>query len=627
MNSDVIRLLPDSVANQIAAGEVIQRPASVIKELVENAVDAGATAIQIILKDAGRTLIQVVDNGCGMSPTDARMAFERHATSKISSATDLYSLHTMGFRGEALPSVAAVAQIDLRTMRHDDTIGTRLLISESKFESQEPASCVPGTNLMVKNIFFHMPARRKFLKKDSVELSHILREFERLALVNTNIDFTLIHNDVTLHQFRAGTLKQRIGALFGKNLESQIAPVSTETSLVKIDGFIGLPRFAKKRGAQQFLFVNGRNMRHPFFHKAIMKCFEQLVAPDAQPSYFINFEVDPSTIDVNIHPQKHEIKFEHEQAIWQILEAAVRETLGKTQAAGALDFDFNDAPEIPVFDPETEAGVPKMEIDEDFNPFKTESSYSSNSGNRRSASDNGGISWRPSAMNRPTQDWGKLYESFSTRRESAYNQAANAAISDDSLFAPEVNAPTCMQFHNSYIVTGSHSGLMVISQRRAHIRILFERYSAMLADGQMASQTLIFPENLEISSSQSALLSGLLPSLEKMGFGLTPDSPTQWSIKAVPAPLEGVNPAELLVSLIAEAENTHDAGLALARPLAAAMARGAAVKASQTLSAKETETIVADLFRCAEPSYTPDGLPVMTVFSTEDILTRLNPVQ
>lgn len=230
-------------------------------------------------------------------------------------------------------------------------------------------------------------------------------------------------------------------------------------------------------------------------------------------------------------------------------------------------------------------------------------------------------------MNRPTQDWGKLYESFSTRRESAYNQAANAAISDDSLFAPEVNAPTCMQFHNSYIVTGSHSGLMVISQRRAHIRILFERYSAMLADGQMASQTLIFPENLEISSSQSALLSGLLPSLEKMGFGLTPDSPTQWSIKAVPAPLEGVNPAELLVSLIAEAENTHDAGLALARPLAAAMARGAAVKASQTLSAKETETIVADLFRCAEPSYTPDGLPVMTVFSTEDILTRLNPVQ
>ena len=290
MNCDVIRLLPDSVANQIAAGEVIQRPASVIKELVENAVDAGATSISIILKDAGRTLIQVVDNGCGMSPADARMAFERHATSKISAAADLYSLHTMGFRGEALPSIAAVAQIDLRTMRHDDTVGTRLMIAESKFEGQEPATCVPGTNLMVKNLFFHMPARRKFLKKDSVELGHIMREFERLALVNTNIDFTLIHNEVTLHQFRHGTLKQRIGALFGKNVESQIASVSTETSLVKIDGFIGMPRFAKKRGAQQFLFVNGRNMRHPFFHKAILKCYEQLISPDAQPSYFINFE-------------------------------------------------------------------------------------------------------------------------------------------------------------------------------------------------------------------------------------------------------------------------------------------------------------------------------------------------
>ncbi|MBD5232623.1 MAG: DNA mismatch repair endonuclease MutL [Bacteroidales bacterium] len=626
MNSDVIRLLPDSVANQIAAGEVIQRPASVIKELVENAVDAGATAIQIILKDAGRTLIQVVDNGCGMSPTDARMAFERHATSKISSATDLYSLHTMGFRGEALPSVAAVAQIDLRTMRHDDTIGTRLLISESKFESQEPASCVPGTNLMVKNIFFHMPARRKFLKKDSIELSHILREFERLALVNTNIDFTLIHNDVTLHQFRAGTLKQRIGALFGKNLESQIAAVSTETSLVKIDGFVGLPRFAKKRGAQQFLFVNGRNMRHPFFHKAIMKCFEQLIAPDSQPSYFINFEVDPSTIDVNIHPQKHEIKFEHEQAIWQILEAAIRETLGKTQAAGALDFDFNDAPDIPVFDPAAEAAMamPKEDFDDAFNPFKA--APAEEPAQHASAS-SAGISWRPSAMNRPAQDWDKLYESFNTRRESAYNEQPAAIPDEPEIFKVEADSPTCMQLQNSYIVTGTHSGLMVISQRRAHIRILFERYSAMLAEGRMASQTLIFPEDLEISASQGALLTELLPKLEDMGFGLTPDTATRWSIKAVPAPLASVNSAELLVSLIAEAESNPSAAESLSRPLAAAMARSAAIKAQQPLSAREAEAIVADLFRCAEPSYTPDGLPVMTLIATDDIVSRLNPAQ
>ena len=370
-NSDVIKLLPDSVANQIAAGEVIQRPASVIKELVENAVDAGAHSISIILKDAGRTLIQVVDDGCGMSPSDARMAFERHATSKISAASDLYSLHTMGFRGEALPSIAAVAQIDMRTMRRDDPTGCRVCISESKFEGIEPTATVPGTNIMVKNIFFHMPARRKFLKKDSVELSHILREFERLALVNTDVDFTLIHNEVTLHKFQRGTLKQRISDLFGKSLPAQLAPLSTETSLVKISGFVGMPSQAKKRGYQQFFFVNGRNMRHPFFHKAVMACYDRLIGADSQPSYFINFEVDPASIDVNIHPQKHEIKFENEQAIWQILTAAIKETLGKVQAAGALDFDTQDAPDIPIFDPEAEdaKGQPRVEIDSEYNPF------------------------------------------------------------------------------------------------------------------------------------------------------------------------------------------------------------------------------------------------------------------
>ncbi|MDE6276670.1 MAG: DNA mismatch repair endonuclease MutL, partial [Muribaculaceae bacterium] len=352
-NIDVIKLLPDSVANQIAAGEVIQRPASVIKELVENAIDAGARSVSIILKDAGRTLIQVIDDGCGMSPADARMAFERHATSKISAATDLYSLHTMGFRGEALPSIAAVAQIDMRTMRRDDAMGCRVRISESRFEGIEPVATVPGTNIMVKNIFFHMPARRKFLKKDSVELTHILREFERLALVNTDVDFTLIHNDVTLHKFLRGTLKQRIADLFGKSLPAQLAPLATDTSLVRISGFVAMPAQARKRGYQQFFFVNGRNMRHPFFHKAVMACYDRLIPADSQPSYFIDFQVDPATIDVNIHPQKHEIKFENEQAIWQILTAAIKETLGKVQAAGALDFDMADAPEIPIFNHDT----------------------------------------------------------------------------------------------------------------------------------------------------------------------------------------------------------------------------------------------------------------------------------
>ena len=307
--SDIIRLLPDSVANQIAAGEVIQRPASVVKELVENAVDAGATSIQIIIRDAGRTLIQVVDNGCGMTDTDARMAFERHATSKIAAATDLFNLSTMGFRGEALASIAAVAQVDLRTMRHDSQVGTRLIINGSVVESQEPEASVPGSNMMVKNLFFNVPARRKFLKKDSVELANIMREFERLALVNPEVEFTLINNDSVMHQLLKGSLKQRIVDLFGKSLEKQIIPIHTETSIVKISGFIGLPSSGRRRNALQYFFVNGRNMRHPYFHKATMSCYEPLIAPDVQPNYFINFEVDPSTIDVNIHPAKNEIKF------------------------------------------------------------------------------------------------------------------------------------------------------------------------------------------------------------------------------------------------------------------------------------------------------------------------------
>lgn len=366
--SDVIRLLPDSVANQIAAGEVIQRPASVIKELVENSIDAGATAVTIVLKDAGRTLIQVIDNGSGMSDTDARLAFERHATSKISQADDLFTLHTMGFRGEALASIAAIAQIDLRTMRQGETLGTRILINGSKVESQEPEACVPGSNMMVKNLFFNVPARRKFLKKDSVELSAIMREFERLALVNTGIDFTLISNDTTVHSLMHGPMKKRICDLFGKNLDKQLIPIETDTSIVSVNGFVGLPENARRRNPLQFFMVNGRNMRHPYFHKAVMQCYEKLIPADTQPNYFINLRVDPETIDVNIHPTKNEIKFENEQAIWQILTAAIRDSLGRFNVGPSLDFDREDAPDIPVFDPNAEK-MPEIDIDPGYNPF------------------------------------------------------------------------------------------------------------------------------------------------------------------------------------------------------------------------------------------------------------------
>ncbi|MDE5683071.1 MAG: DNA mismatch repair endonuclease MutL, partial [Muribaculaceae bacterium] len=629
---DVIRLLPDSVANQIAAGEVIQRPASVIKELVENAVDAGATAITIVIKDAGRTLIQVIDNGSGMSPTDARMAFERHATSKISSADDLYSLHTMGFRGEALPSIAAVSQIDLRTMREGDTVGVRLLISESRFEGQEPVSCVPGTNISVKNIFFHMPARRKFLKKDSVELGHIMREFERLALVNTGIDFTLIHNDVTLHQFSHGTFKQRIGALFGKNSEGQIAEIGTETSLVKISGFIGMPRFAKKRGFNQFFFVNGRNMRHPAFHRALMNCYEPLVLPQAQPSYFINFEVDPSTIDVNIHPQKHEIKFEHEQAIMQILLAAVRETLGKTQAAGALDFEADIAPDIPIFDPSADAPMPDDSADDTFNPFRAATDNPEPAVHARQ--------WQTRPA--PTTDWEALYDNFTRKRDDAFASSptevypdeemapTDLASSESSLFKdegaiPSVEKPTaCFQLHEGYIVTPSRSGIMVISQHRAHVRILYDNFMRQMDGGPVPSQQLIFSEDFELSPSSSALLEQARETLESVGFTVVHSGGNRWSLTSVPASLSGGKAVEALLGILEDvAADILVDSVAFRSPVALAMARSAAISASQTLTPAEMESIIADLFRCTESSFTPDGLVVMTLIESGEISARL----
>ena len=343
--SDVIKLLPDSVANQIAAGEVIQRPASVIKELVENAVDASATSIQIVLKDAGRTLIQVIDNGIGMSDTDARLAFERHSTSKIRQADDLFALQTMGFRGEALASIAAISHIELRTCARGAQLGTKLLINASHCESQEPDVCPVGCNFMIKDLFFNVPARRKFLKSNQVELSNVIKEFEKLALVNYGIEFTMTHNGNVLYKLSKGSFKQRIVDIFGQ----QLIPLAIETSLVKITGFIAKPENARKRNSLQYFFVNGRYMRHPYFHKAVITCYNELIPDDAQPNYFLVFEVDPETIDVNIHPTKTEIKFENEMPIWQILAASVKETLGRFSVVPSIDFDKEDAPEIPAF--------------------------------------------------------------------------------------------------------------------------------------------------------------------------------------------------------------------------------------------------------------------------------------
>lgn len=639
--SDVIRLLPDSVANQIAAGEVIQRPASVIKELVENSIDAGATSITIILKDAGRTLIQVIDNGCGMSDTDARLAFERHATSKIRKADDLFSLSTMGFRGEALASIAAVAQVDLRTMLKEESIGTRLIINGSKVESQEPEVCAPGSNLMVKNLFFNVPARRKFLKKDSVELSNIMREFERLALVNIGVDFTLISNDVTLHSLRRASLKQRIADLFGKSLGKQIIPIDTDTSIVRLNGFIGLPENARKRNALQYFMVNGRNMRHPYFHKAVMQCYERLIPADEQPNYFINITVDPETIDVNIHPTKNEIKFENEQAIWQILTAAVRESLGRFNAAPAIDFDVDEAPEIPVFSPD-ESAIPEVELDEDYNPFAT-GARSSKISSLSAFSDDDEEPYNPQTV--PTdgmpggktgasspavrhrtshfQDWEKLYDDFVKKRDDGYASMVESKVNHPEreldLDSPSPSSAT-LQLKNSYILTPSRDGLMVIDQHRAHKRILYDSYLAKAREKSFVSQTTMFPEIVELSPAQNAILTDIAAELEELGFVIAPLGDNSWSITGLPSILTGSNPRDLLLSMIESiTESAANLADSLHERIALSMARSSAIKRGQPLTTAEMDKLISDLFRLPTPARTPEGKSVFTIINLDDI--------
>ncbi len=622
--SDIIKLLPDSVANQIAAGEVIQRPASVIKELVENAIDAGANNIKIILKDAGRTLIQVIDNGSGMSTTDARLAFERHATSKIKEAADLFALHTMGFRGEALASIAAIAQVDLRTMRKDDTIGTRIVINGSKVESQQPEACSPGTNIMVKNLFFNVPARRKFLKKDSVELSNIVHEFERLALVNLDTEFTLIHNENTLYQLLPGTLKQRIVALFGKSLDHQLIPIETETSLVKINGFVSLPENARRRGTLQYFFVNGRNMRHPYFHKAVMQCYDQLIASDVQPNYFINFVVSPDTIDVNIHPTKNEIKFENEQPIWQILSAAIKESLGKYNVVPAIDFNTDDIPDIPAFKPDVNA-THDIELDSSYNPFDNTTPSSSNQPRIASRVNN---SWQRE-FSTSTQDWEKLYSQFNEKTNQGVSNLQKSSINNNNSpfdefaydFKPEFESScNAIQLKNRYIITPNRDSITIIDQHRAHIRILYDRYLVLASNGNLTTQRLIFPDILQLTTTQTITLESINGQLSELGFDIAYLGDNSWSINGIPSAINDTNPSELISKMIDTIESSgENLETELLSKIALSMARSSAIKPGQSLTNTEIEQLIGDLFKLPIPNHTPDGKTIIASIPIADI--------
>ena len=604
--SDIIQLLPDSVANQIAAGEVIQRPASVIKELVENSVDAGATRIDVAVVDAGRTSILVIDDGKGMSETDARLSFERHATSKIRQADDLFDLHTMGFRGEALASIAAVAQVTLKSRLATEEVGTQLVISGSKIESQEPCSCPQGSSFSINNLFYNVPARRKFLKSNSTELNNILTAFERIVLVNPQITFTLQSNGTELMNLRAANLRQRIIDVFGKRLNQDLLPVNVDTTMCKITGFVGKPESARKKGAHQFFFVNDRYMKHPYFNKAVMTAFERMVPQGEQVPYFLYFTVAPGDIDVNIHPTKTEIKFENEQAIWQILSAAVKESLGMYNDVPTIDFDTEDKPDIPVYNPEMfpKATAPKISVDPNYNPFKA----------------HGGSGSRTSAP--VDQRWEELYDGLSDAPQDEEPDLFESLQTEESgqtnIIAEK--SPTHYQYKGKYIMTAVKSGLMIIDQHRAHVRVLYEQYLAQLAAHENHSQKVLFPEVVQFPASDDVILNKLLPQVKAFGFELEDLGRGSYAVNAVPVGLDGLNPVSLIRDMVEAAKESGVSAIdEINKSLALSMARAAAIPVGQVLGNDEMEGLVNNLFGCSNVNYTPDGKNVLCILQQREI--------
>ncbi|WP_311155652.1 DNA mismatch repair endonuclease MutL [Prevotella histicola] len=615
--SDIIQLLPDSVANQIAAGEVIQRPASVVKELVENAIDAGASNINVIIVDAGRTSIQVIDDGKGMSETDARLSFERHATSKIRKADDLFSLHTMGFRGEALASIAAVAQIDLKTRMEGEDLGTQLTISGSRFVGQEPCACPVGSNFTVENLFFNVPARRKFLKSNTTELNNIITAFERIVLVYPQISFTLHSNGTELFNLRSCSYRQRIVEVFGKRLNQDLLPIGVDTSLCRIHGFVGKPESARKKVLQQYFFVNERYMKHAYFHKAVMTAFDRLIPQGEQIPYFLYFEVPAENIDVNIHPTKTEIKFENEQAIWQILLASVKEAVGKFNDVPSIDFDTEGKPDIPVFNPNGSTSAPKISFNPQYNPFKQSS--------------------QPQRTTN-TEGWESLYAGLDTNTETPQTDLfgqedtpignvdngetiiSSVATAPDTTAMIEDKSPTHYQYKGSYIMTAVKSGLMIINQHRAHVRILYEAYLRQLSEHKVHSQKVLFPEMVQFSVSDSVILEHILPEMTEMGFQLDNLGGGSYAVNGVPAGIEGLNAVTLITDMVAAAiESGTHVKEEIDHVLALSLARNAAIPQGQVLSNSEMESIVNELFACSNVNYTPSGTPIIAIMQQHDI--------
>lgn len=596
MALDIIKLLPDSVANQIAAGEVIQRPASVVKELIENAIDAGATQVDLIVKDAGRTLISVIDNGCGMSETDARLCFERHATSKIKCADDLFKIRTMGFRGEALASIAAVAQVELSTRRKEDEVGTKIKIEGSKVTEQMPKPMSTDTNFTVKNLFFNVPARRNFLKSNDAELRHINEEFFRITMMNPEVGFTFTSNDKELFHLYPGTLKQRIVGLFGRDYESKVLPVNQVTESVTINGFIVKPEFSKKTRGEQYFFVNRRFIKHAYLHHAVESAYKELIPQDCFPGYFIDIQIDPKEIDINIHPTKTEVNFIDVKLIYAIMHSAVRKAIGQHNLAPMLDFDVNPNLGIDFGDASrTDRPIiePKVEFNPSYNPFKI------------------------NPIHHQQQNWRIAYDdSEDTVSENRVEPVQNISEEQKSLF---------IQLQQSFIVTSVKSGLLVIDQHLAHERILYEKYLKEIELNVEASQQELFPQHISLNINDASLLKEMKPELEKVGFRLEPLNQTTFIINGTPVDSKGSDAVALIEKILDSyktnlTEKQLDKKLNLARSMASQMA----VKAGQTLNSVEMQDFVDRLFGCAIAEVSPSGKKIFTIINAEELKTRLN---
>lgn len=614
MITDIIQLLPDAVANQIAAGEVIQRPASLVKELVENAIDAGSTNIQIIVKDSGRTLIQIIDNGSGMSETDARLSFERHATSKIRSATDLFAIRTMGFRGEALASIAAVAQVEMKTKRKVDDVGTCIEISGSVVESQQPCNCSDGSSFSVKNLFFNVPARRKFLKSNNVEFRHILDEFHRIVLANPDITFSLFHNNEEIYNLPATSLKQRIVTAISKNLNQSLIAINTETSLINIRGFIGKPEFAKKSSGEQYFFVNNRYMKNPYFYRAVLNAYERILPPETQPSFFLFFNVNPENIDINIHPTKTEIKFTDENAIFQIIQAAVRETLGKHNVVPSIDFEIESLVEIPQLTKDTDIVAPDVHINHEFNPFAKQKTKFSSS-----------VSYFDSQNKSNLKHWEKLYEDVGKKDFPDENIPAMPQVESDNLIQLATNAHSnFFQFKTKYILTPVKSGLMVIDQKRAHERILYEKYVATLELRAGFSQRILFPKTFDLNTLDASILQDITDDLHVLGFEISELGKNTFAINGIPADFEIADPEGFLISMLDYFKNCEaDIKISAREKIALSLAKANAIWYNKPLTVEQMQNLCDNLFACSVPNYTADGNLIVTVIMDDEFEKRL----